>query len=156
MRRLDPAQPSASWTNVAGEVDDVLSSERIGAVVLAYFSTVSTLMVGLGVYAALAGYVTRQRRSIGLRRAVGARSVDVMRLVTKKGLVLLVWGMVLGAIASVPLTGLMSGLVFEVKLLSWNRLAAAGLALLALATIACLVPARRALAIDPMEALRSG
>ncbi len=155
MRRLDPAQPSASWANVADEVDDVLASERIGSVVLSYFSTVSTLMVGLGVYAALAGYVLRQRRSIGLRRAVGARSADVLRLVTKKGLVLLVWGMVLGAIASVPLARLMAPLAFEVNLLSWNRLAAAGLALLALAAIACLVPARRALAIDPMEALRS-
>ena len=156
MHRLDPAQPMASWANVAGEVDDVLASERLGAVVLAYFSAVSTLLVGLGVYAALAGYVVRQHRSIGMRRAVGARSADVVRLVMVKGLVLMLWGTVVGAIVAFPLSRLMSGLAFDMKPLSWSRVLAAGVALLFLAAVACVVPVRRALRIDPMEALRSG
>ena len=155
MHRLDPAQPTTSWVNVASEVDDVLGSERLGAVVLAYFSAVSTLLVGLGVYAALAGYVVRQHRSIGMRRAVGARSADVVRLVVGKGLLLLFWGTLVGAIVAFPLSRLMSGLAFEVQPLSWGRVLAAALALVCLSAIACVVPACRALRIDPMKALRS-
>jgi ABC-type lipoprotein release transport system permease subunit len=161
MHRLDPAQPATSWANVASEVDDVLASERLGAVVLAYFSAVSTLLVGLGVYAALAGYVVRQHRSIGMRRAVGARSADVVRLVVVKGLLLMLWGTVVGAIVAFPLSRLMSGLALpsapsgDVQPLSWMRVLAAALALVCLSAIACVVPARRALRIDPMEALRS-
>lgn len=155
MRRLDPAQPMTAWANVATELNDVLASERLGSLVLAYFSAVSTLLVGLGVYAALAGYVVRQHRSIGMRRAIGAQPSDIFRLIITKGLLLMLWGTMIGAMIALPLLRAMSGLAFDVQPFDWSRILVASGTLLALSAVACIVPARRALRIDPIEALRS-
>jgi putative ABC transport system permease protein len=156
MRRLDPAQPTAAWADIETEVADVLATERLGSMVLAYFSIVSIVLVGLGVYAALAGYVGRQQRSIAVRRAVGAPSAHVLRLVVMKGVVLMMWGTLGGAIVALPLSRLMSGLVVGVEPLAWGRAVAAGVVLLCVSVVACVVPACRALRIDPAEALKSG
>lgn len=155
MRRLDPAQPASSWGNVAAEVGDVLAAERLGSIVLAYFSTVSTLLVGLGVYAAVAGYVLRQQRSIGLRRAVGATPGDILTLVVRKGVVLAVLGAFVGVALAMPIAQLMSTLTPDVQPRVLSRALGAGAALIALSVLACLVPARRALRIDPADALKS-
>ncbi len=155
MRGLDPAQPASSWATVATEVDDVLASERLGTFVLAYFSVVSTLLVGLGVYAAVAGYVVAQERAIGMRRAIGATPADILALVARKGIRLAVWGTSIGLAAAVPGAQLASAFTIGVEPLSWTRALLAGAVLLGLSTIACFVPARRALRIDPADALRS-
>lgn len=155
MRRLDPAQPVAAWADVAMEVRDVLAAERLGSLVLAYFSLVSTLLVGLGIYAALAGYVVRQRRAIGLRLALGANASHILGLVVSKGLALVLWGSLLGAALALPLSRLMSGLVFGVEPLAWSRVLSAALALFCLSAFACVVPTLRALWIDPVEALKT-
>jgi hypothetical protein len=155
MSRLDPAQPVGAWADVAMEVKEVLAAERLGSLVLAYFSLVAALLVGLGIHAALAGYVVRQHRAIGLRLALGANDTHILGLVVAKGLALVLWGTVLGAVLALPLSRLMSGLVFGIEPLAWSRVLFAAVALLCLSAVACVVPALRALRTDPVEALKA-
>lgn len=155
LRRLDPAQPASSWGNVVAEVNDVLGTERLGSLVLGYFSAVSALLVGLGVYATVGGYVQRQHRSIGMRRAMGAGSRDILYLVARKGFLLVVWGAVGGTVIAWPIAQVMSAVTFGVEPLSWSRVLGGCAALIGLAGIACIPPARRALRIHPAEALKS-
>ena len=122
---------------------------------LALFAVVALCLAAVGVYGVMAYAVSQRTHEIGIRVALGARRSDVFGLVLRQGLVLTVCGVALGLAGEVALTRGLSALLFDVS--PRDPLTYTGLAALLclVAIVACCVPARRAMRLDPMTALRA-
>jgi len=112
-------------------------------------------LASLGLYGALSFGVVRRTREIGVRMALGANVRDVLALVVRQGLALALLGCVLGLAGALALARLVASLLYNVKANDPLTFAATALILLGVALLACLIPARRAAKVDPMEALRT-
>jgi putative ABC transport system permease protein len=121
---------------------------------LASFAGISALLSAIGIYGVISYSVSQTIREIGVRMALGAQKSDVLWLVISHGMTLTVAGITLGLIGSYGLTRLMRTLLFEVKPTDAMTFVAVSIALIAIALIACYIPARRATKIDPLVALR--
>lgn len=127
---------------------------RFAPVLSALFAGAALLVAGIGVFALAAAGVTRRRRELGVRLAVGATPRRVAALVVSEGLTLAAAGVALGALAAWPAAGLLADLLYRVPPRDpWSLLGAAA-ALLALASLATALPARRAARVDPAISLR--
>ena len=134
--------------------DSSLAPERLNLSVLGVFAFVALSLSVVGLYGVLAYSVTRRRREIGVRTALGAQPRDVLRLVIGEGMRLTSLGVLLGLFGAFWLTRWLSSLLFEIQPLDPVTFSAVSLLLLAVALIACWIPARRAVRIDPTQALR--
>jgi len=121
---------------------------------LAVFAVVGLLLAALGIYGVLAYSVGRRTREIGIRMAMGAERRQVLSMVMGEGARLIAIGVALGLLAAYWLTPLLRNQLFEVSPTDPLVLGAVVLILLVVALLACLLPARRATSIHPMEALR--
>jgi predicted permease len=154
---LQSLDPNLAITNVF-TIEQILSqalwAARMGGILLALFGGLALVLSAVGVYGVLSYSVNQQTREIGLRMALGAQRGDVMRLILGQGLRLAVIGLGLGVLVAL---GLMRGLVsllFDVRAYDPSTYAAVTLLLTAVALLACYIPARRAMRVDPMVALR--
>ena len=123
--------------------------------VIGIFAAVSALLAGLGLYGVVAHGVAQQRREIGIRMALGARSADVLALIARHIAVMIAGGLVIGLAGAGVLTRLTQSLLFEVSALDPPAFVAAALAMLAIGVLAAIIPAGRATRVDPTTALRS-
>src|SRR5436309_7752322 len=154
MIALEP-QMRAPWIVVCRQaLYDSTQAQRTYMVFLVVFAAVGLLLAALGIYGVLAYSVARRTREIGIRMAVGAERRHVLALVIAEGGRLVAIGTVLGVVAAFWLTWLIRHLLFDVSPSVPRVFAAVVLLLLAIALLACWLPARRAAKIDPMEALR--
>ncbi|HYE89128.1 MAG TPA: FtsX-like permease family protein, partial [Vicinamibacterales bacterium] len=119
------------------------------------FAAISVLLAALGLYGVVAHAVAQQRREIGIRMALGARANDVLPLVVRQVAATLLAGVGVGAGASLAVTRVTSGLLFEVSALDPSALAVASIAMLSIGLLAAIVPATRATRVDPTTVLRS-
>ena len=154
VRSLDAAQPIHNLRTIREIRDNSLAPERLNLNVLGVFALVALSLSVVGLYGVLAYSVARRRREIGVRTALGAEPVDVMRLVLGQGLRLTLLGILLGILAAFWLNRWLSGLLFEIRPFDLATFSAVSLLLLTVALIACWIPARRAARIDPIQALR--
>jgi putative ABC transport system permease protein len=154
IREADPAQPISNVRTM----DEVLGREtaqrRLGATLVLSFAALALLLAALGIYGVLAYFVTQHVPEIGVRLALGARPADILGLVLKRGMRLALVGLAVGLAASYALTRLMTGLLYGVSATDPLTYVAVALVIAAVALAACLIPARRAMKIDPMDALR--
>jgi len=109
----------------------------------------------VGVYGVMAYSVRERTQEIGVRMALGASSASVFRMVLGQALHLVLAGIATGLLASAALTRLLAGLLFDVEPLDPTTFAATSLALLAIATVAACIPARRSMRMAPVDALRT-
>jgi len=136
------------------EIDQSLIQERLVTWLSSAFGLLATLLTALGLYGVLTFSVARRTREIGIRVALGAQRRDVFRLVMTRGIVLVAIGVLIGLGASYAFGRMMSSLLFGVEPTNPLTLVIVSLALIAVALLACYLPARRATRVDPLEALR--
>jgi predicted permease len=152
---LDPGIPVVEARTMDRVLGDSLRRLRLEGGLLAAFAAVALALAALGLYGVIAQLVSERRREIGIRVAVGARGADVVRLVVGEGLRLAAAGVALGAGAAVAATRVLRAVLYGVEPGDPLTLAAMGAAALGAAALASWLPARRAAALAPAEALRS-
>jgi putative ABC transport system permease protein len=139
-------------------MDDLLAvsvaQERFNMLLLGSFAALAVALAGVGIYGMVAYRVNQRTHEIGVYMALGAQHRDVLRLVMKDGVKLGLLGIVLGLAGAIALTRVMVSLLFEVNPTDPATLVGVALLLAAVAMLACYIPARRALSIHPMTALR--
>jgi len=139
---------------LAARVAASVAQPRFAAALFGGFAALALALAAIGLYGVLSYNVTRRRREIGVRVALGASRAEVRRLVLSQGLGVTTVGLVIGMVAAVGLSRLMQEMLFGVTPLDWISFGVAPALLLAVATVACLAPAWRAARTDPAEALR--
>jgi putative ABC transport system permease protein len=139
-------------------MDDLLAvsvaQQRFNMLLLGIFAALAVVLAGVGIYGMVAYRVNQRTREIGVYKALGAQHRDVLHLVMKDGVKLGLLGIVIGLAGAIALTRVMVSLLFEVKPTDPTTLIGVAFLLAAVAILACYIPARRALSIDPMTALR--
>lgn len=151
----DPLQPVESITTVERAVWNQLSTERFYLSLAGTFALAAAMLAALGIYGVISYTVAQRTREIGIRVALGAQRRDIRRLMLRLGAGLAAAGVGLGLLVSSWVTGALEAYLHEVQPGDPGLLALVGGVMLALALTATWLPARRALRIDPMEALRS-
>lgn len=131
-----------------------LAARRFAMILLGIFAVLAVLLAIVGIYGVLSYLVGQRTQEIGVRMALGAQRLQVMRLVLVDGARFILVGIAIGLIAALALTRLMSGLLFGVKPTDPLTFVAVALFLCGAAMLACYVPARRAMRVDPIVALR--
>jgi predicted permease len=132
-----------------------LKYPRFRAIVLAAFASLAILLAAVGLYGVLAQFVTQRTREIGVRMAVGARGSNIVALVFWKGGIPVIAGLSLGLLSSLAVTRYFSSLLYGVAPVDPMTFLADGVIMLTAASVAMILPAKRASSVDPMVALRS-
>ena len=137
-------------------VDGGLFQAKLGVMLLSIFGLLALGLASVGLYGILTFSVNQRTREIGLRMALGAARSSVLRLVLKQGMKMVLTGVLIGSVASVFVDRLLSKLLYGVSATDPLSLLAAALVLIAVALVACYLPARAASRVDPLVALREG
>jgi putative ABC transport system permease protein len=154
VRAVDPGLPVYSVRTYDQIVRVSLQARRFAMLLLGFFAVVGLALAAVGIYGVLSYAVTQRRQEIAVRMALGAARRDVVQMVVRQGMTLAGVGLALGTLASLLVLSLSSTLLFEISPFDPVALGSAVLLLGAISLAACLVPATRAAAVDPMVALR--
>ena len=154
IRSVDKAVPNYNLKTMNDVVSTSAAPRRVPMLLLSAFAGVAMLLAMLGIYGVTSYYVTQRTHEIGVRMALGAQIVDVLKLVLQRAMFLAIAGIGIGVIGAAGVTRYMTTLLFGVKPIDAMTFVGVALALAAVVFVACLVPARRAAKIDPLEALR--
>jgi putative ABC transport system permease protein len=169
--RLDPNSLTAALRGAVGEIDkDVpvyrtqalgdymsksIAQPRLNAMLVGLFALIALLLAAAGIFGVMSYSVTQRTQEIGIRLALGAQRYDVLRLVIVQGMRFVGAGLLLGLIGVFACTRLLQSLLFGVGATDLRTMLAVTLILSVVAFLACLLPARRATLVDPVQALRS-
>ena len=135
-------------------VADSISSKRFTMTLLGVFAFLALLLASIGIYGVLSYMVGQRTKEIGVRMALGAQKFDVLRMVMRDGARMIVIGVILGLIGALALTRLMRTMLYGVRPTDPLTFISVAALLCIIAMLACYVPARRAMRVDPIEALR--
>jgi len=152
--QLDPRVVVYNVQTMNEVVSGALAARRISMILLAVFAALALLLSSIGIYGVLSYVVGQRVHEIGVRMALGARSVDVLRLVVGEGARMALLGVAAGIAGAFGLTRLMANQLFGVTAHDPLTFAAVAALLTLVALLACYLPARRAVRIDPAIALR--
>jgi macrolide transport system ATP-binding/permease protein len=151
---FDSSITVTSIRNLREQVDESLHSDRLIAALCATFSALALGLTCIGLYGALAFNIAGRTSEIGIRMALGANQRDIFRLVVGQGLRLTIAGLILGIVVALRTGSLLGSVLFAVKQTDPLTFFGVSIALLCAAVLACYIPARRAMRVDPMIALR--
>jgi len=127
---------------------------RVWGLLFGIFSGIALLLATAGIYGVMAYFVTQRTREIGVRVALGAQWSDVLKLILKSGMLLVAVGLTIGLAGALALTRLMNTLLFEVSPTDPITFGGVALCVIVATLLACYIPARRAIKVDPLVALR--
>jgi putative ABC transport system permease protein len=155
VHRIDPELPLADVMTMEEVVDATLARPRTVAVLLTAFAVMALILAAVGVYGVMAYSVAHRTQEIGVRMALGATPQAVFRMVLGQALRLIAVGVVAGLVAAAGLTRLLKTLLYETEPLDVATFTGTVILLVAVATLASYVPARRGTRVAPVEALRA-
>jgi predicted permease len=154
IQSLDPSLAITNVQTIGEAVDQGLWAPRMGAALLALFGGLALILAAVGVYGVLSYSVTQQTHEIGIRMALGAQPSGVLKLVVGQGLRLAAVGLLVGLVGGFVGARVLSSLLFNVSTHDPFTFIAVSVVLVAVAALACYIPARRATRVDPIIALR--
>jgi putative ABC transport system permease protein len=154
MQEIDKDLPVYNIKAVNDVISESVAPRRLNMLLLGIFAGLALVLAAVGIYGVISYSVSQRTREIGIRMALGASHTSVLRLVVGEGMILAVIGVTIGVVASFFLTRLMSTLLFGVSTTDPITFVAISLLLTSVSMVASLVPARRAMKVDPMVALR--
>jgi len=154
VQALDPNLPVSNIKPVGQMISERASPKRLMTYILAVFALIALVLASVGIYGVMSFAVTQRTREIGVRMALGAQAFDVLKLIVRNGMKMTLIGVVIGLAGAFALTRLLANLLFKVTATDEVTFAGVALSLIAVALIACYVPARRATRVDPLVALR--
>jgi putative ABC transport system permease protein len=154
VQSVDPELPVYGAQTLDDAVTLSLEQRRFSMDIVAAFAVTALLLAALGIYGVISYIVSERTRDIGIRLALGAQREKIMAMVLRQGLGLAMAGAALGLVGSVIVSHLMAGLLYGVSPTDLLTFAGVTLVLTAVALVACYIPARRAMRVDPLVALR--
>ena len=152
--QVDASQPIYEFQTLEHSLQDSIAPRRFNLFLLGAFAAMAVALAMVGVYGVMAYFVSQRTREIGIRLALGAQRGDMMNMVIKKGLRMALIGVGAGVVVATGLTRLIAALLFGVTPHDPLTFAVVTFALILAALAACWIPARRAMRVDPMIALR--
>jgi predicted permease len=154
VREVDGNLPLFDVKTQVEQAAQSLAQERLFAALLSFFGLLALLLAALGMYGVMAHSVAQRTQEIGIRMALGAQPRDVLSLVIEQGMRLAVPGVVIGLAGAYAATRLITSFLYGVRASDWPTYGLIAALLLAVALLACWIPARRAAKVDPLVALR--
>jgi putative ABC transport system permease protein len=154
VREIDPGLPVSRMRPLSEVVSESMAQRRFSMLLLGLFALIALFLASVGLYGVVAYTVGQRTQEIGVRMAIGARASDVMRMVLGGGMKLAAAGVAIGIAAALALSRLVASMLYEVTPFDPASYAATILVLLAVSAMACYLPARRAMRVDPLVALR--
>lgn len=154
MLKIDPALPLKNVRSMEQLLSRSIALERFNMSLLGIFAGIGLLLAAIGIYGVMSYTVSQRTHEIGIRMALGAAQRDVLKLVVGQGMVLALVGVAIGLAGAFALTRLMSSLLYGVSATDPVTFVTTSLLLSGVALLACYIPARRAMRVDPMVALR--
>jgi putative ABC transport system permease protein len=151
---LDKEQAVFNVRSMEQALAQSVAARRFSMILLAVFALLALTLAAVGIYGVISYSVAQRTREVGIRMALGARTIDVLNLVVRDGLKLVFVGIVVGLAGALLLTRLMTALLFGVTATDAVTYVTVALGLIIVALIACCIPARRATKVDPLVALR--
>lgn len=151
---IDKDLPVTDIASLSNALDLSIAEERFRTFLLGSFGVIALILAGVGIFGVISYFVSQRTREVGIRMALGARRQDIMRLILGQAMKLALLGVLIGCAASLLLTQWMAGLLYGVSARDPLTFFVVAVTLLAVAVVACCIPAVRAIHVDPMSALR--
>jgi predicted permease len=155
LKKVDDGLPIIQPNTLEAIVSDSLGDRRLTMALLGVFAGIALLLAVVGIYGAVAYTVEQRTGEIGVRMALGAQTIDVLRLVVRQGMNPVILGLIIGLTGTFAVGRLLTAQLYQISPHDPFLLGAAATMLAVAALLACLLPARRATRIDPIQALRS-
>jgi len=152
---VDPDRPLSNFRTMTEFVGGDIERMRYNTAALTVFALMATLLASFGVYGVVSTSVSQRSREIGIRLAMGARTRDIVKLVSSQTLALVAIGLVAGTLAALLVTRLLRAQLWGIGVSDPATFAAVIVTLSLISLAACLIPARRATRVDPTESLRT-
>ncbi len=154
VQSVDPELPVFGAQMLSEAVSESLSERRFSMEMVALFALTALLLAGLGIYGVISYIVSERTHEIGIRLALGAQRTVILRMLLRQGLGLALAGAALGLVCALIVSHLMAGLLYGVRPTDPLTFLGVALLLVGVALLACYIPARRAMRVDPLVALR--
>jgi putative ABC transport system permease protein len=154
LQQIDPDEATSAFRTMTDVVSSSAANDRFNTLLLGAFGAIALLLTAAGIFGVLSYLVTQRTREIGLRMALGAQQADVLRVIVGHGLRLMLVGLGIGVAGALLVTRWMSSVLFGVKPTDPLTFTVVAIVLGAVAFLASYIPARRAMRVDPMVALR--
>jgi predicted permease len=155
IRKIDADIPVLEMNSMADVIHDSLWRPRFAAILVGLFSSLAVVLACSGVYGVTSYTVSQRTREFGLRSALGASRGRVVRMIIFQGMGMILAGVIFGVIGAVIFGRLISSQLYDIRAHDPMTIAGVSLLLIATALLACYLPARRAIQVDPLVALRS-
>src|ERR1700735_5609237 len=154
VRSINPELPVFGAQTLDDALSASLAERKFSMEMVALFALTALLLAGLGIYGVISYIVSERTHEIGIRLALGAQSRNILRMVLRQGLVLAIAGAAVGLACALVVSHLMAGLLYGVRPTDPVTFVGVALLLIGVALLACYIPARRAIRVDPLVALR--
>jgi putative ABC transport system permease protein len=154
VQSIDPELPVFGAQTLNEVVSSSLSQRRFSMEIVGLFALTALLLAGLGIYGVISYIVSERTHEFGIRLALGAQRDNILRMVLRQGLGLAITGAAVGLVGALIVSHLMAGVLYGVRPTDPLTFAGVAILLMGVALLACYIPARRAIRVDPLVALR--